>query len=234
MNCKLNPLRSIGWNYLFIPNFNLAAVDEVWEWIGDMILHFTMRLITYPCWDLSYSMLAKRVPCCRWIINAETKSLFQATEPVILIHLCKDNICDEPMIPMGDIVLNHAICLSGNVYIDHWLHSSYTLRYFSICQVEARHRKIKIRSPAAATTSILCGYYQCYCLINYTIYFMWSWYMLLLWGILLIYCGVFIFSSRQVMCDYHRWMKYTNTKSQRSPRNHEQCKYNWVSNHMPS
>ena len=32
------------------PNFNGATV-EVWEWINNFILHFTMYVITYPCSD---------------------------------------------------------------------------------------------------------------------------------------------------------------------------------------
>ena len=30
------------------PNFNDTAV-EVWEWISNFILHFTVHVITYPC-----------------------------------------------------------------------------------------------------------------------------------------------------------------------------------------
>ena len=36
-------------------------------------------------------------------IHAKTKSLFQVTKPVILIRFCKEDICDEPMILMGDM-----------------------------------------------------------------------------------------------------------------------------------
>ena len=32
------------------PNFSGAAI-EVWEWISNLILHFTGHIITYPCWD---------------------------------------------------------------------------------------------------------------------------------------------------------------------------------------
>ena len=32
------------------PNFNVYAV-KVWEWISNFIQHFTMHMITYPCWD---------------------------------------------------------------------------------------------------------------------------------------------------------------------------------------
>ena len=43
------------------PNFSDAAV-EVWEWISDFISHFNGRVITYPRWDLSKTMLVKRAP----------------------------------------------------------------------------------------------------------------------------------------------------------------------------
>ena len=32
------------------PNFNGATV-EVWEWISKFIVHFTVRVITYPYWE---------------------------------------------------------------------------------------------------------------------------------------------------------------------------------------
>ena len=44
-------------NYPFL-NFNGATV-EVWEWISNFIPHITGHVITYPCWDLSYTMLVK-------------------------------------------------------------------------------------------------------------------------------------------------------------------------------
>ena len=31
-------------------NFNSVTV-EVWEWISNLIPHFTGHVITYPCWD---------------------------------------------------------------------------------------------------------------------------------------------------------------------------------------
>ena len=34
--------------YLFL-NFSSANI-EVWEWISNIILHFTGYVITYPCW----------------------------------------------------------------------------------------------------------------------------------------------------------------------------------------
>ena len=44
------PFQNAGWNYVSIPNFNGSTV-EVWEWISNIILHFTGHGITYPCWD---------------------------------------------------------------------------------------------------------------------------------------------------------------------------------------
>ena len=32
------------------PNFNSATV-EVWEWVNNFIPHFSVHVITYPCWD---------------------------------------------------------------------------------------------------------------------------------------------------------------------------------------
>ena len=55
MGKYLHPLQSAGWNFLSLPN---AAV-EVWEWISDLITHFTGHVITYPCTDQSSSMLVK-------------------------------------------------------------------------------------------------------------------------------------------------------------------------------
>ena len=43
------------------PNFNGITV-EVWEWISIFILHFTGYVMTYPCWDLSYTMTVKGCP----------------------------------------------------------------------------------------------------------------------------------------------------------------------------
>ena len=33
-----------------VTDFN-GTIVEVMEWIGDLILHFMMDGITYPCWD---------------------------------------------------------------------------------------------------------------------------------------------------------------------------------------
>ena len=43
------------------PSFNGATV-EVWEWMSNFISHFTGHVITYPCWDLSQTMLVKGAP----------------------------------------------------------------------------------------------------------------------------------------------------------------------------
>ena len=43
------------------PNFNGATI-EVWEWIHNFMLHFTEYVITYPCWDQSWTMLVKWAP----------------------------------------------------------------------------------------------------------------------------------------------------------------------------
>ena len=40
------------------PNFNGCTVD-VWEWISNFILHIIGHVMTYPCWDLSYTMIVK-------------------------------------------------------------------------------------------------------------------------------------------------------------------------------
>ena len=39
-------------------NFN-GATSEVGELVNNFILHFTMDVITYPCWYYSYTMLVK-------------------------------------------------------------------------------------------------------------------------------------------------------------------------------
>ena len=43
------------------PKFSGATV-EVLEWIINFIPHITGHVITYPCWDSSYSMLSKCFP----------------------------------------------------------------------------------------------------------------------------------------------------------------------------
>ena len=39
-------------------NFNRTTI-EVLEWMSNFIPHFTGHMITYPCWDLSVSMLVE-------------------------------------------------------------------------------------------------------------------------------------------------------------------------------
>ena len=50
------------------PNFNSETV-EVWEWIRNFIIHFIGDVITYPCWDLSQSMLVKGAPDLKFLIT---------------------------------------------------------------------------------------------------------------------------------------------------------------------
>ena len=45
------------------PDFNRCTV-EVWEWISNFIPHFTLHVITYPCWDLQFIYVSKRDPMC--------------------------------------------------------------------------------------------------------------------------------------------------------------------------
>ena len=55
----------LDWKTCF--NFNLSMdnkyihynVWEVWEWMNNFISHFTERVITYPCWGLSWTMLVQ-------------------------------------------------------------------------------------------------------------------------------------------------------------------------------
>ena len=51
----------MGWITYPLSNFNSTAV-EVWEWISNFIPHFTGHVISYPCRNLSESMLVKGVP----------------------------------------------------------------------------------------------------------------------------------------------------------------------------
>ena len=42
------------WDDITYPFLNFhGATVEVQEWISNFIPHFTGRVITYPCWDLS-------------------------------------------------------------------------------------------------------------------------------------------------------------------------------------
>ena len=43
------------------PHLNDCTI-EVWEWISNFIPHLIMDVVTYPCWDLSKSMLVKEAP----------------------------------------------------------------------------------------------------------------------------------------------------------------------------
>ena len=55
------PFPNVGWITYPFSNFNGCTVD-VWEWISNFIVRFSMDANTYPCWDLSYTMLAKGAP----------------------------------------------------------------------------------------------------------------------------------------------------------------------------
>ena len=46
------------WNYLWIPNFNGSTV-ELWEWVTNFNPQIIVNVITYPCWDSSYSILVQ-------------------------------------------------------------------------------------------------------------------------------------------------------------------------------
>ena len=58
-----NHIRYSVWDEITyqLPNF-ISATVEVWEWISNFIPHLTMHVITFPCWDLSYTMLVKGAP----------------------------------------------------------------------------------------------------------------------------------------------------------------------------
>ena len=43
------------------PNFN-GTTMEVWEWIINFISHFTMDVITYPCWEFKLVYHGEREP----------------------------------------------------------------------------------------------------------------------------------------------------------------------------
>ena len=58
-----NYIHYIVWHKItyWLPNFN-GVTAEVWRWMGNLIPHFIVLAITYPCWDLRWSMLVKQVP----------------------------------------------------------------------------------------------------------------------------------------------------------------------------
>ena len=48
------------WDEITCPFTNInGATVEVWGWKSNFIPHFTGHVITYPCWDLSHSVLSK-------------------------------------------------------------------------------------------------------------------------------------------------------------------------------
>ena len=59
------------WDEIIYPflNFN-GAVDEVWEYIINLIPHFTWYGITYLCWDSYEIMLVKEPPVCMFASRA--------------------------------------------------------------------------------------------------------------------------------------------------------------------
>ena len=58
MDKNSHQLKCMGWNYLSIIKCNGATAED-WEWISNFIPHFTGHVITYPCWDWSWTMLVK-------------------------------------------------------------------------------------------------------------------------------------------------------------------------------
>ena len=61
-----------GITYPFL-NFNRATV-EIQKWISNFISFFTEHVITYPCWDQSYTMLVKWDPCI-YVTNIRPKAI---------------------------------------------------------------------------------------------------------------------------------------------------------------
>ena len=51
----------IQWHYISIHTLQRHTV-EVWEWISNLVPHFMMNAITYPCCNWSQIMLVKRAP----------------------------------------------------------------------------------------------------------------------------------------------------------------------------
>ena len=52
---------NLAWESIYpFLNFDAAAV-EVWKIISKSTPHFRMDVITYPCWDQSYSALVKGI-----------------------------------------------------------------------------------------------------------------------------------------------------------------------------
>ena len=51
------------WDEITYPFLNLSGCTvEVYEWISNFILQFTGRVVNYPCWDQSSTMLIKEGP----------------------------------------------------------------------------------------------------------------------------------------------------------------------------
>ena len=88
-----NPIYWYGWtlipaweyNYIAnrIPSSNNRA-DEVWEWIGNLIWHFTGQVKSYSRWDQSLSMVEKEAPgiCANfsWVAATKHPYIYQVCE----------------------------------------------------------------------------------------------------------------------------------------------------------
>ena len=66
------------WDEIIYPFPNLNFI-EVWKWISDFIPHFIMDVITYACWDYSYSTLLKVAPV-GWDLLPMTDLLFRGNQ----------------------------------------------------------------------------------------------------------------------------------------------------------
>ena len=55
------------------PNFNGTAI-EVWEWTSNLIPHFMMDVIPYPCWDYNESMLVKGASAVWCLLKVSSSS----------------------------------------------------------------------------------------------------------------------------------------------------------------
>ena len=77
------------------PNVNGTTV-EFWVWIRNFIPHFTSHLVTYPCWDQSYSVdTFTRTSVCVSKMNAVARA--QLTLPNVNFTL-KISISPEPLL----------------------------------------------------------------------------------------------------------------------------------------
>ena len=66
----------MGWNYLSIPKLQ-RLYGWSWERINNFIPHFTLHVITFPCWDLKLNHASKWGPgklCQKQVSRAGTSS----------------------------------------------------------------------------------------------------------------------------------------------------------------